>query len=160
MKRLLILLGVIAVMIVLGIWWFSPERVVKRRAKHLMEVLSMSEGAGGPLRQAKVFSMNGLMENRIKISAPDIDDANGSFDKQEVESAFSWICRNAKSSDFRIVDYDVVEVEGDEARTIISVDGYMELPGYRPADGSFKVTIDWQKAEDGWRFYSVVWENS
>lgn len=64
MKKTWIAVFAAALLIPLGIWWFSPEQVIMRRTKHLMEVLSLSEGSGGPLRQAKVFSMNALLAPR------------------------------------------------------------------------------------------------
>lgn len=158
MKKLLIFIGVLIVAIPLVMWWTSPGQQVKRKTKHLMDVLSLAEGAGGPLRQAKVFSMNGILANEVKVSAPEIDDANGFFDKQEMESIFSWICQNAKGSDFQIVEYQSVEVSGEEAEAVVLVDGYMEVAGYRPVDGSYKATISWRKGEGGWRFYEVIWE--
>ncbi len=159
MKKLLIVLAMLVVLIPLGVWWFSPEQVVMRRTKHLMEVVSLSEGTGGPLRQAKVFSMNAMLAPEVVMETPEIPDANGTFDKQEVESAFSWICQNAKSSRFEVTDFKNVEVDGDRAKVRVTVEGYMELPVYRPADGAFDVTIDWVKGGDGWRYEKVVWKS-
>ena len=159
MKKLWIVLAALVILIPLGIWWFSPEQVIMRRTKHLMEVVSMSDGTGGPLRQAKVFSMNAMLAPEVELVIPEIPDANGTFDKQELESAFSWICQNAKSSSFRITDFKKVEVDGDRANVRIFVEGYMELPVYRPADGAFDVTIAWVKGGDGWRFEKVVWKS-
>ena len=159
MKKLLIAIAVLVILIPLGIWWFSPEQVVMRRTKHLMEVASLSEGTGGPLRQAKVFSMNAMLAPEVVMDTPEIADANGTFDKQELESAFSWICQNAKSSYFEVTEFKKVEVDGDRAKVHVTVEGYMELPVYRPADGSFDVAIDWIKGGDGWRYEKVVWKS-
>ncbi len=159
MKRFLVIAVVIAVLVPIGIWWFSPEQVVMRRSNHLMEVVSIRSGTGGAIRQAKVFSMNAMLSPEVEMVTPDIADANGVFDKQEMESAFSWICRNAKSSDFRIEKFDKVSIEGDHATVEATVVGMMELSTYRPADGRFDVTIDWEKGGDGWRFTKIVWKN-
>jgi hypothetical protein len=159
MKKLWILIAALVLFIPLGVWWFSPENVVMRRTKHLMEVVSMSDGAGGPLRQAKVFSMNAMLAPEVELVIPDISDANGTFDKQEMESAFSWICQNAKSSDFRITEFKKIAVQGEKAEVIIEVKGFMELPMGKPADGSFNVNIAWVKGGDGWRFEKIVWKN-
>ncbi len=159
MKKLWIALAALVIVIPLGIGWFSPEQVLMRRAKHLMEVISLSEGTGGPLRQAKVFSMNAMLAPEVELVIPAVGEANGTFDKQELESAFSWICRNAKSSDFHVTEYRKIEINGDTAVTVIRVNGYMELPTGRPADGFFDVGIDWKKGGDGWRFDRIVWKN-
>jgi|GEM_PF-1228827 len=161
MKKISIIAAALIVLVPLGMWWFSTEQVIIRKTKHLMEVLTISDGTGRPLRQAKVFSMNALLAPEVKLTIPDIADANGTFDKQEMESAFSWICQNAKESQFQVTRIKSMEIDDD--RAVIEVDaevkGFIELPSYRPADGSFDVTITWIKMGDGWRFSGVVWKN-
>ncbi|MFM2197713.1 MAG: hypothetical protein RLZZ505_1145 [Verrucomicrobiota bacterium] len=158
MKKLWITLIAAALLIPLGMWWFSPEQVVMRRTKHLMEVLSLSEGSGGPLRQAKVFSMNALLAPDVELVIPDVADANGSFDKVELESAFSWICENAKDSRFDVTAFRDITITGDTATVRFLAEGHIEVGSVRPADGTFEVTIVWKKGGDGWRFNKVVWE--
>lgn len=159
MKKLWTSLAALAVLIPLGIWWFSPDQVLMRRTKHLMEVVSLSGGTGGAIRQAKVFSMNAMLAPKVTMETPDIPDANGVFDKQEVESAFSWICRNARSSSFKVTDFRKVEIDGDRAKVRVTVEGFLELPVYRPVDGAFDVTIHWIKGGDGWRFERTAWKS-
>ncbi|MFD2256331.1 hypothetical protein ACFSSA_06570 [Luteolibacter algae] len=158
--RIIIAAVLLLILVPTGMWWFSPEQVIMRRTKHLMEVLTLSEGIGGPLRQAKVYSMNGMLAPEVEMITPDISEANGTFDKQEIESAFSWICQNAKRSNFRITEYRDVEIEGERARVRVFVEGYIEIGATRPADGYFEVVIHWVKGGDGWRFEKVIWQNS
>lgn len=158
MKKLWIALIAAALLIPLGMWWFSPEKVVMRRTQHLMEVLSLSEGTGGPLRQAKVFSMNGMLAPDVELVIPEIADANGTFDKQELESAFSWICENAKESRFDVTAFRDVDVNGDTAIVTFLAEGFLDLGSVRPADGTFEVTIVWKKGGDGWRYDKIVWK--
>lgn len=158
MKKIWIALAALVILIPMGIWWFSPEQVVMRRTKHLFDVISMREGAGGPLRQAKVFSMNAMLAPEVLLEIPDVGEANGTFDKQEMESAFSWICQNAKRSNFEIIEYRKIKVEGETATADILLEGYMELPMGKPVDGEFGVVIDWNKGGDGWRFSKIVWK--
>jgi hypothetical protein len=159
MKKLWIAVIAAALLIPLGMWWFSPEQVVMRRTKHLMEVLSLSEGAAGPLRQAKVFSMNALLAPEVELVIPEVSEANGTFDKMEMESAFSWICQNAKHSRFDVTAFRDVKVDGDTASVNFLAEGYLELAASRPADGTFDVTVVWKKGADGWRYDKVVWKN-
>lgn len=156
MKKLAILLVLLAILIPAGMWWFSPEQVLMRRTKHLMDVMTISEGTGRPLRQAKVFSMNALLAPEVSLSSPEIPDANGTFDKQEIESAFSWVCGNAKYSEVRVTDFGEITVEGDRAEVEATIEALLELPGTRRVDGSYALTIAWVKAEDGWRFEKIV----
>jgi hypothetical protein len=159
MKKLLILLAAAVILIPLGKWWFSPEQVIRRKTEHLMEVLTLSSGTGGPMRQAKVFSMNAMLAPEVTLTIPDIADANGTFDKQEMESAFSWICQNAKKSEFRVTEFTDVAIDGDRAKVRFTAEGFLELGVGRPADGKFDVTIHWIKAGDGWRYDAVTWKN-
>ncbi len=158
MKKLWITLIAAALLIPLGMWWFSPEQVVMRQTKRLMEVLSLSEGSGGPLRQAKVYSMNGMLAPQVELVIPEVSDANGTFDKEEMEAAFSWICQNAKQSRFDVTAFRDVEIIGDTATVRFLTEGYLVLPTGRPADGTFDVTIVWKKGGDGWRYDKVVWK--
>lgn len=158
MKKLLIVLTCVAVLLPLAIWWYSPEQVIMRRTKHLMEVISMNEGRG-PMRQAKVFSMNAMLAPDVIMETPKIPDANGIFTRQEIESGFSWICQNAKSSSFRITSFKSVEVSDERAKVEATAEGFMELRTTRPADGTFRISIDWVKSDDGWRFEKVLWKS-
>ncbi len=156
MKRPLIAVVVILIIsIPLGMWWFSTEQVLKRRTEHLMDVMTISSGSAGPTRQSKVFSMNGLMADEISISSPDVSEANGKFDMQEIESAFSWICQNAKRSQMKILDYRSVAIEGDKGRVEVLVDCLLELPMGTPLSGKYVIAIDWKKQDDGWRYEKV-----
>ncbi len=158
MKKLRIALIAAIVLIPLGMWWFSPEQVIMRRTKHLMEVLSLDEGTGGPLRQAKVFSMNGMLAPEVELVIPDVSDANGTFDKAEMEAAFSWICENAKQSRFDVTAFRKVDINGDTATVSFLAEGYLEIGGGRPADGKHEVTIVWKKGGDGWRYDKIEWK--
>jgi hydroxymethylpyrimidine/phosphomethylpyrimidine kinase len=140
-------------------WWFSAEQVVMRRTKHLMDVMTISDGTGRAMRQAKVFSMNAMLAPEVSLTIPDIADANGTFDKQEMEAAFSWICQNAKESAFQVTDFREIVISGEKAKVHFTVEGFMEQGGRRVADGSFDVTIHWVKADDGWRYDAVTWKN-
>ena len=157
MKKLIPILVLAAVVISVGSWWFSSEQVIKRRTKHLMAVLSISEGSALPLRQGKVFSMNALLAPEVALNVPGNSDANGIFDKQLMESAFSWICRNANSSQFDVTEFRSVTIDGQTATVNVVVEGYMELRKLRPVDGEYDVSIVWEKGGDGWRFNKVDW---
>ena len=157
-KHWLIIIAAIAVVIPLCLWWISPEQVLKRRTKHLMNVISLSSGTTPMLRQTKAFSLNGLLAPQLQIVSPSIPKADGRFDKEIVESAFGWICRHAKESEFVIVEFLELTVEGERGLARIEVKGMMQLPRYRPVDGTYEVTIHWLDSADGWRFDKIIWQ--
>lgn len=158
MKKLWITLIAAALLIPLGMWWFSPNQVIMRRTKHMMEVLTLSADSKGPMRQANVYSMNGMLAPDVELVVPEIAEANGTFDKLELESAFSWICQNAKESRFDVTAFRDVAVNGDTAIVTFLAEGYLDLGSIRPADGTFDVTIVWKKGRDGWRYNKIVWK--
>lgn len=157
-KARILLVAAFAPLVPLGMWWFSPEQAVMRRTNHLMEILTLSGVPGEPMRQAKVYSMNALLAPEVELVVPDVPDANGSFDKEELEAAFSWICQNAKRSSFDVVAFRDVDVTGDTATVRCLTEGYMELSTGRPADGRFEVTVVWKKGGDGWRYDKIAWK--
>jgi len=147
------------ILIPLGMWWFSEDHAIKRHSNHLMRVLTIHAGTSAPVRHAKVFSINGVLAPKLEISSPDIQRADGTFDKVEIESAFSWICRNAKESKFGITEFVEIKIDGERATVNAVVEGFMELGGSRPVDGTFDVTLHWVKIDGSWRLEKMVWNN-
>ena len=92
--------------------------------------------------------MNALPAQEVELNIPGTSEANGTFDKELMESAFSWICGNAKSSDFHVTEFRSVEVEG-----------YMKFAFLKHVDGTHDVTITWEKGGNGWRFTKVDWKD-
>ena len=139
MKRSAILAASLAVAVGVGIWWFSPVQVLKRRTGSLLATLTLDSGTGKAGRQMAAYSLN------------------ASFERAELESAFSWLCNQARQTRFEAGKFHSVSVSGDAAKVKLSLTGLVELPTYRPADGTYEVTFDWQKEEDGWRLSRAVW---
>jgi hypothetical protein len=140
-----------------GIWWFSPVQVLKRRTESLLTTLTLDSGTGKAGRQMAAYSLNSLLASQVELENPEIEDANGSFERAELESAFSWLCNQARQTRFEAGKFHSVNVNGDAAKVKLSLTGLVELPTYRPADGTYDVTFDWQKEEDGWRLRRAVW---
>ena len=157
MKRILIPLAAVALTAGFLAWWLSPTQVVKRRTNRLMDVMSMSEGSSAATRQLGVYSLNGLIAAELVLDTPTISDANGIFERSQIESGFSWLAGNAKSSELRIEDLESITVNGDEATVRATVDAVVILSDYRPADGLYSVELDWRKEKDGWRLTRAQW---
>lgn len=159
MKRIVIFAGVMVAAVAFGIWWFSPVQVLKRRTESLLATLTLDSGTGKAGRQMAAYSLNTLLASQVELENPEIQEANGSFERAELESAFSWLCNQAKQTRFQAGKFHSVSVSGDAAQVKLSLTGLVELPAYRPADGAFEVTFDWQKDEDGWRLNRAVWRH-
>lgn len=160
MKRAAIPL--IALLLLAGflVWWFQPNQVVKRRTNSLLDVLTFESGTNRSGRQMRTYSLNSLLAAEVTLESSEISEANGEFDRQELESAFNWLCDRAKSSRFHMAGLRSVTIDGDTARVDCSVDALVELPDIRPADGRYDCTFVWTREKDGWRLAKAVWESA
>ncbi|MGL4401435.1 MAG: hypothetical protein ACRCXD_16340 [Luteolibacter sp.] len=160
MKRFVIPLAVAGLLAAFGVWWFSPTQVVKRRTKSLLATLTLDGGSGKVGRQMAVYSLNALLASRIELENPTITEANGSFERPELESAFSWLCGQAKQTSFKAQKFRSIRVSGDKAQVEFTLTGLVELPTYRPADGLYDATFEWEKEEGGWRLTRASWREA
>ena len=160
MKRILIPLAIVAVIAGFLVWWFSPTQVVKRRTSRLMDVMTLSEGSSPATRQLGVYSLNALIARELVLDTPTITDANGIFERSQIESGFGWMAGNAKSSTLKIEKFQSITVNGDEATVKATIDAVVILSDYRPADGLYDVELDWRKEEDGWRLIRALWRDA
>ncbi len=157
MKRLIISAAALLVLAAFLFWWFSPTQVLKRRTLSLLETLTMDAGTGKSTRQLGAYSLNVLLAREVELSTPTIDQANGTFERSELESAFSWLCQQAKHTRFELDEFRSVNISGDRGEVLFSLDALVELPTYRPVDGNFGVTFRWQREEDTWRLTGAEW---
>lgn len=160
MKRLTIPLVAVSLLAAFGVWWFSPTQVLKRRTQSLLSTLTLDGGSGKVSRQMAVYSLNSLLAPRIELENPTIREANGSFERPELESAFTWLCGQAKQTRFKAEKFHSITISGDKAQVRLTLTGLVELPTYRPADGRFDATFDWAKEEDGWRLARASWREA
>ena len=158
MKRLRLPLLLLALLGGFLFWWFSPGQIVKRRTGSLLSTLTLESGSGVSGRQLGTYSLNALLASEVKLDTPTITEANGTFEREELESAFSWLCNQAKQTRFELKDFKSVEVDGDTAVVVVLLEALVELPTYRPADGRYDATFDWRREEDGWRLTRARWD--
>ncbi len=157
MKRPLILLIIAVVLTALGVWWFSPRQVLKRKSLSLLSTLTMESGMGAVSRQAGAYTLNAILAEQVELDTPTIKEANGTFDRTELESAYSWLSNQAKQTRFELRDLRSIELNGDDATVQLQLEGLVELPTYRPADGIYDVVFKWRKEKDGWRLHHATW---
>lgn len=160
MKKFVISALIIAVIGGIAVWWFSPTQVVKRRTLTLFRTLTLEAGSGNAERQMGTYSLNALLASQIELENPTIKEASGSFERSEMESAFSWLCGTAKQTRFELDHFQSVVVEGDHAKVNVTLKGLVELPNYKPADGKYDALFDWVKEKDGWRLSGATWKEA
>ncbi|MGD7652766.1 MAG: hypothetical protein ACQCXQ_06100 [Verrucomicrobiales bacterium] len=157
MKRAIFPLVILALIAGFSLWWFSPEQAVKRRVRMLLNTLSLEEGSNKSGRKMGVYSLNAVLCDEVELSSPTLDAANGRFDRQELESVFSWICDLAERSEFELIGFDSVTLDGDSATVEFTVEAVVVMPNYRPADGVYKVDFELEKNDHGWRICRATW---
>lgn len=161
MKRLALPAVILALLGALAFWWFSPVQVVKRRTANLLHTLTLEAGGGKAGRQMNVYSLNALLAPVVDLENPSISEANGSFERQEMESAYSWLCEQARETRFDLEKLRSITVTGDRAEVSFLLNALVELPNYRPADGRYDVTFHWKNdADEGWRLERAVWKEA
>lgn len=144
----------------MGMWWFSPTQVIKRRTNALLRTLSFELGSGTAGRQMGGYSLNALLASEVELENATIKEANGHFERSELESAYSWLAGQAKETRFEIEKIHSISVADEHALIDLTLSGLVVLPSYRPADGHYEVTFDWVKEKGGWRLDRAVWKEA
>jgi hypothetical protein len=138
-------------------WWFSPVQVLKRRTLSILETMTLDSSAGRSSRQLGVYSLNALLASEVELESTSISQANGTFEREDLESAFTWLCQQARKTRFEHKRFESVNVTGDTGEVIFVIDALVELPTYRPADGIYQVRFRWRRGDDGWRLERAEW---
>ena len=157
MKRLALTALVFALFGSLIYWWFLPTQVLKRRTSQILHTLTLDAGTSRSSRQLGVYALNALLASSVQLDTPTLPDANGTFDRSEVESAFSWLCEQAKQSHFTLGKFHSVMIDGDQADVAFAIEALVELPGSRPVEGHYEVTFRWQLEQNAWHLTRANW---
>jgi hypothetical protein len=160
MKRLGLPIFIAALLGAFLFWWFSPVQIIKRKTKNLLETLTLQASTGTATRQLGVYSLNALLADEVTLESTAIREANGSFERSEMESAYSWLCQQAKHTQFDLISFHSVTVSNQSAEVAFSLQAVVELPAYRPADGPYEVIFRWQHDDDGWKLASATWSKA
>jgi hypothetical protein len=160
MKRIGLPVFVIALLGAFLFWWFSPVQVIQRKTGTLLETLTLRASTGTASRQMGVYSLNALLADEVELKSTSIREANGSFERSEMESAYSWLCGQAKHTRFDLISFRSVDIDDKTATVNFTLNAVVELPAYRPADGDYDVQLRWQREKDGWKLSSATWTES
>ena len=150
MKKRIIISVVSVITILSAAWWFSPEQVIKRRSISLFEVLTMDSSKPPATRALAVYSLHPYLASEVGISTSAHEEANGTFARDELESAFSSICQHADRCRFSELVFERVRVDGKRATVEMTLKAELEFPGLRIADGPFRVKLEWLREEKDW----------
>ena len=143
--------AVIAGMLVIGylVWRSQPEQVLKRQCKTLM---GMADEVGNGVGIFDIKRLENLLADQVVFQIDVVDEEPFRAGQIEVISAYRWLGGNVEKSNFMIVEFTSVEIEGDEARLDLKVAGTLEMPDMRMLEGEHAAGFLWQKDEEGdWR---------
>lgn len=144
-----------------AVWWFSPGQVIKRRTLSLLDTLTLEPGEARSGRALGSYSLNALLAPEVELDTPAIGEANGIFDRSELESAYSWLSSHARETRFGLDRFESVTTDGDEGAVVFTLDALVELTDRRPVDGRFQVSFRWRRDDLGkWRLHSAAWEQT
>jgi hypothetical protein len=161
MKRIIPYAAVILVLALAAAWWFSPRQVLKRRTTTLLETLTMQAGEGRAGRALGSYSLNALLAPEMELITPTISEANGTFDRSDLESAFSWLARNARQTRFKPDRFVSITAGSGNGVVTLTVEALVELQDHRPVDGHFEATLRWQIDDrKKWRLHSATWNQT
>ena len=160
MKRATLAAAVVGILVASGFWWFSPTQVIKRQTKSLLDILTIEKSSGKVSRQMGTQSLSQFLAPQVELETPTIEESNGTFERADVESAFAWLCNQAKQTHFKLTELQSITTSGNQAQVRLKLDGLVELPTYRPVDGNFFVTFNWLKTAEGWQLTYAKWEQT
>lgn len=161
MKRLIFTVCTLALLGIFAFGWFRPNQVLQRRTRKFLHTLTLVSGSARSDRQLGIYALNGLLASQVELNAPpSLDEANGIFERSEIQSAFSWLCDQAKQTRFDLKNFHSVTITGDQAEAAFSLEALVELPSDRPVDGTYEVIIHWQKENKAWHIARVTWEEA
>ena len=159
MKRIFVIAAAVLVIGGFFIWWLSPAQVLKRQTEKLLSALTLVEGRNKAMGQMGVFSLNSMITKELELESP-TEQANGTFDRETVESGFSYLSSQAEFTKFDVREFQSVLVEGDRATVTALIEGVVALSNFRPVDGLYQVTLNWNREDDGWRLSKAKWVES
>lgn len=150
MKKRLLISTVSIFTVLSAAWWFSPEQVIKRRSISLFEILTIDLSKPPTTRALAVYSLHPYLATEVEVCTPTPEEANGTFAREELESAFSSICQHALQCRFSEPVFEQVSIDGKRAIVELNLQANVEFPGVRIADGPFRVKLDWLRGKKDW----------
>lgn len=159
MRRFLIPLVFLLAVAGFLFWWFSPGQVVKRRTATLFSKVTLEAGTPATSRALNSYTLEQLLGPRVSLSATAFEEANGSFERSELISAFQAVCQQVKETKFHIRRIESIQIDGTRATVVAALDALVAFPSYQPANGPAHATLVWRQADDGWRLESLVWQD-
>lgn len=141
-------------------WRLSDKQVIKKKTEGFLEVITLGADVGSGGRKLNVYKLNGLLAESISISAPFLDGEERNLYREDVESAYTYLCDKAEETKFEMLDIESIEVDGDSAKIACTVYGLVQFAEVRRLDDNYLVMFHWINVEDQWRLKGMIWEEA
>jgi len=142
----------------LAVWWLQPAQVLKRRTRKVLQTLTLAGDETTTNRKMGIYALSGLLASQVQLEPPPaFNDTSGSFDRSEIESAYTWLCDQAKQTHFQLLNIHSVTIHGDQADVAFLIDALVELPNGRLADGPYECAFHWQLENETWHLTRAKW---
>ncbi len=158
-RRLIVLaLSTVSCLVAFGLWWFSPREILKRKTHSLLAVLTLEKGGSRINRHAGAYKLNALLAPNVTLETDTLEEASGTFERAELESAYTYLCEHTQHSHFTLKNLESITLSGDEADVAMTLESQVKLPNLSLADGIYQVQMHWQKSADSWRLTRAAWQ--
>jgi len=150
MKRLGLMVCLLALLGAMAAWWYAPVRVLQRRTGQLLHALTFEADTPRANRQTGIYALSALLAPVVEIDTPTLPAASGTYQREELESAFSWLCDQAKQTRFELLKFHTVKINNNQAEVTLALEALIELPNSQPFNGTYDVTFSWRLDHDTW----------
>lgn len=156
-RFLLILLLILIVPVAIGgVWWFSPNQVVKRKTIQLLDIISLAADQGVAPRQLRNMKLEKLLAKQINLEVGSEAEIDGSYSRTDMLSLYAALCNATKTSEFKLARIDALQADTQRAEMQVVIQAKVVLSNKdKPFDGLYPTLIVWQKGEDGWQLTDV-----
>lgn len=156
--------ALLVAVVIVGIWWFSPTEVLKRRVADLLDAAEVSELSTDLARQTKGQKIAEYFAEQVKIEPPEEMDGSvrdrinrDQLSRDRLITLYTMAARGSKEISFTDVEVHDVQHDNDRAQVRFQVDCVVDLGTQRPVDGLLDVVSLWVKRNDDWQLVELSW---
>ncbi|MGA0845084.1 MAG: hypothetical protein ACO3RV_00965 [Luteolibacter sp.] len=158
MKKFVFIGVTVAVFLGFAVWWYSPKQQVKRRTVTLLDTFNLEPGASKRMAPLGSYTLNALLAPDIELHTTMGDEFSGTFPREELESVYEWLARNAKECRVEPIKIHSVASHGDLIRVQVHCAVRVMVEDALVINGGVAIQMDWQLDSLGkWRLVSASW---
>jgi hypothetical protein len=143
----------------LFVWWYyQTPRTLARKIDGLISTLRFDTATSRSSRLIKSSSIGQYFDEQVEISSP-IENANGNFSPEELNSGYGFLTENAREITIQRVTDIACAISDQHATQRFEVDARVSVSQWiKNLDGHYAITVHWRKTTHGWRIHSSDWK--